>query len=190
MFRKLVLIGVCLTVVSLAGQKRPTLREQLKNRDGLVVNVASDSLFVARFQDVIARSTVAVIGRVVDESVHLTPDESSITTDYKVRVDQLIDGQESRREITVSVPGGSMLVDRKPVRVETGQRRIAWLAPQLLLLVSNGDGYVLAPYGAFEVQDQRIRCDSFQKSLKGNPCDALTGEAIRLVSEARSRGAK
>lgn len=205
MKRWIVAILLALPLWVAAQDDFPTIRDEVREQ-GYSWRIAgpADDFFLATFDQLVERSDLIIRGRVIGERTRLDPGEMTVVTDYTIEVLQVFkdDGgtfQPSDR-VVVTKDGGNMLVEGKPVRVDSPYfPPLRWLVPHLFFIVKGayrGGEYAFkgSAVGALQLGDRigaeegqgQVVCDGRQR--KRHPitkpfCGEDTENLIRLVRE-------
>jgi hypothetical protein len=174
------LFASCFLQGSPAQNKERTLRDEANEKGSASRASYPEDLFLATLDQLVARSDLIIVGRVVDEKTRLSADEDYVFTDYTVEVLEILKDSAQHTEIgkrlTVSKEGGNVVVDGRPIRVDTPTfPGLRWITPHLLFLARpKGAGadvqwhFVGGTLGALEINDDRFVCRG--KDLKlGHP---------------------
>lgn len=91
-------------------------------------------------ENLVKRSSLIILGQVVNESARLSEDESTVLTDYTISISEIL--KDSRKEfnvgdrVVVSKYGGSTILEGKPVEIDnTTFPPIAWRTSGLFFVV-------------------------------------------------------
>jgi len=140
------------------------------------ISYAHHPRFLATFEDLITRSDLIIRGRVVDEHTRLGPRDWTVLTDYTIEVLKVCKDAEGTlkvgQRLTVTKEGGNMLVEGKPVRVDTALfPPVPWITPHIFFI---GHRKETAPHwqyyfagvelGAWEIQEGKILSHAYGTS--------------------------
>lgn len=168
-------IRVCLWSILLAlafvpSARAQTLRDEVREKGFVWQSLSTDSRTVGSLKTLVQGSDLVIKGRVVDERVRLSKDELSVLTDYTVEVLEIYrDSTKTLKpggRVVVTKTGGNILVDGKPVRVETPDfPPLSWVEPYILLMSRSTDSRVSSQFyftgnqlGVLELRDAKVVC--------------------------------
>ncbi len=137
----------------------------------------SENLFLATFDQLLAKTDLIVRGRVVSETSRLSPDEEYVLTDYTTEVLEVFkDSGHSTLvgdKLVLTKVGGNILVDGKPIRWDTPHSPpIAWIEPHVFLISRSkerdGELYLASSeFGAFPLRNGKVVCRT--RGAQGHP---------------------
>lgn len=111
----------------------------------------------------IIESDLIVVGQVVNEQARLSPDTSTVLTDYTIEVGEvLVDpGHRSApgQRLRATRTGGQMRLGGVAVHIESVDfPPLAWLTPHVFFLKADAEGYRFwgGAQGVWEVRDGRV----------------------------------
>ncbi|MGH9814782.1 MAG: hypothetical protein ACRD6I_01760, partial [Candidatus Acidiferrales bacterium] len=131
----------------------------------------------------------------VDEKTRLSSDENYVLTDYTVEILQVykdsgrIHPVENR--VVVTQPGGQLLVEGRPVRMDTLLSPIKWIQPHIFFIKRVNDSFGVnyltsEESGSLPIKDSKVVCDTDAK--RGDPatagiCGETEEDAVRKLRE-------
>lgn len=149
------------------------------------------------------------MGRVVSERTRLSADDKQVFTDYTIEILQVVKGDDHSfsvgDKIVVSKVGGNVLVEGRPVRVDTPKfPPIPWIQRHIFFLTRYSGSATPAPYvyvfsggqlGVIPLEHGRAACETVEvsqhpatESLCGKTEDEILGilkEMIGAKSEPK-----
>jgi hypothetical protein len=172
-----VMFTLLFPVSGLGQGKPPTLRDEVRQKGSAWRTSFPEDLFLLALDQMISRSQIIFLGRVVNEKTRPSADEDSVLTDYTIEVADVY-----KDSLPVATPGKSLLVTRlggnlvlegKPVREDTPTfPPLAWVSPHLFFVSRpNWPGadfqYFFVGYslGALEIAGDRIVCEGKDQKL-------------------------
>jgi hypothetical protein len=174
--------------------RRGGYRELAKLKGSITVTRPVHSFVKYDLETITKKSAVVVIGHVLNNACHISPDGQQVTTDYQVQVQEVLKGKVSEGStIEVNLPGGLVVFeDGTSVQVNTpGLRKMQNGKTYVLFLTERGpefSSFVLTggSQGLFEIVDGGLSVKPY-----GNSIDPLVQkykqekEAKLLLKRAR-----
>ena len=183
--------------VAVRGQvSSPTLRDEVR-KNGFVWRTSyPEDRTLATFDDLISRSDLILRGRVVDEKTRLSKDELSVFTDYTIEVVDLLKDPQHLTSVgsrlVVTKGGGNLLLDGKPVRVDTPNfPPIPWLTPHVFFVGRSDSAdaqyyFTGAGIGVVAIEKSKTVCSGPER--RRHPatkqlCDKAEDEFLQFLKE-------
>ncbi len=200
--KRSILIVLIVLSLGLLGASQTQIERSLRNevrKQGFAWRISySDYFFLATLEDLIRQSDLIVRGRVVDEKARFSRDERTVWTDYTIEVLEIFkDPQQlatAGDRVVVTKRGGNVLVEEKPVRVDTPSfPPVPWVAPHVFLITrwkgvdADGQyGFTGGPLGVWGSMNGKVVCDTRRKSghrITKPFCDKSEPEFLRTLKE-------
>jgi len=117
-------IAIVTSMILSEGPQRPSMRVRAAQNGGTVEDVITETIPAAPLSDVIDQCDLALHGRVLSVTSHLTRDASSVVTDYKVVPLRII---KQTRQVAAPFPSAAppIIVQRLGGEVNDGGMRLA-----------------------------------------------------------------
>ena len=171
MAQLILVLFVCIggfTSIALAQQPRNTLHERAKKAGGALVwrYRATRSLVYPNIEELAKRSDLIVVGRTLGHRPALRSDGKFLTSDFLVRVQDVIKGDEPKgQSIVISIPGGAhkfpdgtyaALLPANFKQAENGRTYIFFLKAKGKDSSYKGHTLVSETQGLFELKDGKV----------------------------------
>ncbi|HSC77727.1 MAG TPA: hypothetical protein VLB32_04110 [Candidatus Acidoferrales bacterium] len=188
-------LAVLFSCLAGAQQQRRTLRDWAKQKGYVWTTYGSDVWFGPKnLDELVERTNVIILGRVMEERTRLSTDEQMVITDYIVEVLDVVKSEDSSilpgGSLTVSKIGGNLLLEGRPVRMDTpGSPPIPWIQPHLFLLSKlapdNGLYVGSSTLSVFAVKDEKLVCSPSQADDRARKelCGKSINEALQVLKQ-------